>query len=603
MFLVLFSLGRIVMISVLLAEGLDGYSFYQFLVSGAVIELLIWQFLRTRVRSRFRSVPGALAADTFANLAYALILMMDLRVLTAFRRPLDLTLVREAVSALPILTMLKLMSTRDILFIGLALLTPTVPWFNGIFRFPAFKLPKLRLKNPRLSQVAVAGLVLLPLFAGRWAPQIAAPIVRVPGLVALSQLHMPSGLGAEPVTGLQRFEPNGNGLPEIYHKGSTGIAAKTNVLVLVLESTGARYVFDESLTRPGAGKPMPFLHSLAAKSLYLNRHYATANSSPRALFSLFTGLYPEPAVDFFSLKRGLRIRGWNTYLAAVTSFLVTPCTTEWYFPMGLFKNNGFSEVIGKDQLNFAENRTEPSEARNEDQSGDYFAARLAKTPEPFIASYVSFAPHYPYHDYGPRWHITTGTSRLDRYVDNLRLLDAQLQKFFTVLEKKGSLKNTVVVIVGDHSEAFKQHRGNFIHSLHSYEENLAVPALVYYPAGIAPATVEIPTSHVDFGPTLLDLLKVEHSPRDFQGTSLLRPTNRDFIYAYGNEETVTVYAQDLSKTQRLKTGACRVFDLKSDPGEQQQKNCEAISKALAAAVAYKTHQLPWLEKLHSKTDR
>ncbi len=602
MFLILFVFARIVMLFSLLSEAPDAFSLGLFFISGGIIDLLVWRFVTTRLRQRISSPALALTADTLANLAYAIICIMDLRVFTAFRRPLDLALVREAVSAMPLPTMLSLMSIPDILFLGLALLTPAMPLLARYMNLPALRIREFHFSHVAKFAVLVACL-LLPLFAGRWAPQIAAPILRVPGLLALSQLHGPSGLGAEPAAGGQRFEAHGIAMPEVYHKGSTGNAGKTNILVIVLESTGARYVFDETLTKPGAGKPMPFLHSIAAKSLYLSRHYATANSSPRALFSLFTGLYPEPAVDFFSLKRGLKIRGWNTYLAAATSFLVTPCTTEWYFPMGLFKNNGFSEVIGRDQLTFKENRTEPSDARNEEQTGDFFAARLAKAAEPFVATYVSFAPHYPYHDYGQRWRITTGTTRLDRYVDNLRLLDAQLQKFFTVLEKKGSLRNTVVVIVGDHSEAFRQHKGNYIHSLHSYEENLAVPALFYYPPAIAPGRIDIPTSHVDIGPTLLDLLKVEHSPRDFQGTSLLRPVHREFIYAYGNEETVTVYGKDLSKTQRLKTGICRVFDLKSDPGEQQQKNCEALSKALAAAVAYRTHQLGWLEQLQRRAER
>ena len=134
---------------------------------------------------------------------------------------------------------------------------------------------------------------------------------------------------------------------------------------------------------------------MSRESLYLSRHYSPSNTSPRALFSIFTGHYPEVSADFFSLKRGLKIRGWNTLLPAETRFLVTPCATEWYFPNGLFRNNGISEIIGKSRLDIPERLTEPSDSRNEIQSADYFAKRLETAKQPFFSVYISFAPHYP----------------------------------------------------------------------------------------------------------------------------------------------------------------------------------------------------------------
>lgn len=593
MFMVLFIASRFAMIMAAYRENTDWLSFSLFLFSGGLLEYMIWHTLTRGLRSGNVTGVPALCVATILNLLYASICIIDLRVFSAFRRPLDLMLVREAVAAMPLPTMLTLLTPTDWLFISLALLTPI-----------AARLPVVKIRTPaRLPGwlYACAGMFfIVGLFAGRWAPQIAAPAVRVPLLFALNQFQTPSGLVA--AAGLSSEKMAVEELPPEpgVQTARSAIADKTNVILVVLESTGARYVFDASLTHPGKGMPMPFLHSLSQKSLYLARHYATANSSPRALFSIFTGLYPEPVPEFFSLRKNLQIKTWTNILPAASQFLVTPCAVEWYFPLSLLKNNGITEIFGQRQLEFSEQRTHPAEGRNEEQTVDFFIDRVLKAKQPFLATYISFAPHYPYHDYGERWHVAKGDDRLDRYVDNLRLVDAQLQKIHDALQNRGMWKNTVMVVVGDHSEAFRQHKGNYIHSLHSYEENLAVPALIYAPHLLKPRRIDFATSHVDLGPTVLDMLRLPFPARQFQGVSLLRGTDREHILAYGNEETVTVYSRNGVKTQLLRTGICRRFNLAVDPAELQRLECPTGLSALRVARSYKDHQPELLENLQRR---
>lgn len=534
---------------------------------------------------------------TVGNLFYAFCLITDLRVLAAFGRPLDITLYREGTAAMPLATSLSLLTLRDWAFIGLALLTPLRYFF-----FPAHEvmLNQRRLRT-LLPVGALAGMVVIMATilypASRW--NLVPPVVRLPGLMLTTAfLSTPTGLAAVTKKEKVPFSLHRSAPPAVYHDENL-TRSQPNILVLVLESTGARYVFDDKLTMPGKGVPMPFLQKLSRESLYFSRHYSSSNSSPRALFSIFTGLYPEVSPDFFSLKRSLKIKTWNGLMQFATQFLVTPCATEWYFPNGLFRNNGVQEIVGKSRLQFSETLTEPADARNEVQSGDYFAARLRQAKEPFFSVYISFAPHYPYHDYGAEWKIAAGERRLDHYVNNLRLLDAQIEKFFAALTARGILKNTLVVIVGDHSEAFYQHKGNYIHSLHSYEENLAVPALIYYPAEVAPRIVTRLTTHADLAPTVLDILHVKHAPREFQGESVLRAENRDYIFAYGNEGTVTAYNEAGIKLQTLKSGSCRTFNLKQDPAEQLAQGCEAYGSMQAAAEEFARRQTPHLTSLQA----
>lgn len=571
------------------SEHLEAATLALLVVLPGIAELALYFAARQWL---YPATPARLqpAVATAANVAYALLIVVDLRVLAAFHRPLDLSLYREGTAAMPLATMLSLFDWPEWGYVLLALC-------SGMVR-RSLVVP--RWVHAKHALVVAAATCLVAVFSLPGAvPGYGAitAILRIPAVAALAiaERQTTALVASRP----SHFDPLPAALPRELHSGKTADRHTPNILFVVLESTGARYVFDSSLTLPGHGVPMPFLQKLKGESLYLARHYATANSSPRALFSLFTGLYPEPADEFFSLKKSLRIRTWTRFLPAHRSLVVTPCVTEWYFPAGLFRNNGLSEIVGKSQLSFSESQTEPADARNEIQTADYFAVRLRTLAQPFFSVYISFAPHYPYHDYGPAWRITAGRSRLDRYVDNLRLLDEQLKKFFAALEQRGSLANTVVVLVGDHSEAFKQHAGNYIHSLHSYEENLAVPALIWYPSKLPPREITLPTSHVDLGPTLLDALEIGHNPRDFQGVSALRSYARPHIFAYGNEGTITVYTPGLTKLQRLRDASCRVFDLKTDAAERQPLTCAKDADALASATLYAQGQLALLQQLHS----
>lgn len=566
------------------------------LVGSAGLEILCYALLR---RYALPVVGLNLLPAFAASLVFALTAAGDLAVFAAFQKPLDMGLMSEGSSAMPVSTMISLLTWWQwaLILMPVALLLWRLAGF-GYHQLPAFQSSE-RYSLAAALVFALTGFAAYP--ADRFL--VLPAILRLPVLTLAqtfsrgesSALHAAGNKDA-PVG--PAFHPE---KPAVLHAG--GKNPKTNIVFIVLESTGSRYVFDEKLTKPGQGVPMPYLKKLSGESLYLTRHYATANSSPRALFSIFTGLYPEPAEEFFSLKRTLAIRTLNKFTDVVSQWLVTPCATEWYFPTGLFRNNGLTEIIGKSRLVFPQNLTEPSDARNEIQAADYFTSRLKTAAEPFFAVYISFAPHYPYHDYGDPWRIAPGSTRLDRYVNNLRLLDKQVEKFMLVLEKRGILSNTAVVIVGDHSEAFKQHKGNYIHSLHSYEENLAVPALIHYPQRIKPGEINTATSHVDLVPTLLDALAIEHSPRNFQGESLLRPLTRKYIYAYGNEGTVTAYQNSGLKLQRLKNGECRYFDLVKDSDEAFPQNCEPSHDAFVSADTYYRSQLAVLQNLQDRSVR
>jgi arylsulfatase A-like enzyme len=191
--------------------------------------------------------------------------------------------------------------------------------------------------------------------------------------------------------------------------------------------------------------------------------------------------------------------------------------------------------------------------------------------------YISFAAHFPYFDYGEDYRIRKDDGRLiNRYYNNLSLLDHMIKRIYKHLKEQGLLDRTILVIMGDHGQAFGQHHpNNFMHYRYSYNENLETPAILYQPALFNPKTFGFPTSHVDILPTLLDAMRIPYPPAVFDGESLFKHKWRQNpIFFYGYEESVSALDTHLVKVQySLKKNDCRVFDLKVDPDEKNPLDC------------------------------
>ena len=112
------------------------------------------------------------------------------------------------------------------------------------------------------------------------------------------------------------------------------------------------------------------------------------------------------------------------------------------------------------------------------------------------------------------------TEYLDGYDGSLRYQDAQIDSLLNALERRGRLKNTIVVLTSDHGEHFGEH-GLIQHGNSLFLPLLHVPLVVWAP-GLVPGGLRIgaPTSLRNLAATLLDLARVEAS--SIPGQSLAR---------------------------------------------------------------------------------
>ncbi len=504
------------------------------------------------------------------------------RLLFDVQTGIDRSVIKEAFSGISAVETLKLTEARDYLILFFAF---------GIFWLALLSSIRLRLWMARVSVVLAIFLSSLSLLAASGKTKNVPDEIRLnPALFLLSDVtedvlrYSPRDRKMDIDKGSRSDLPPLRFKEDYPVESAKSLPAKSehpwNVIFFVMESVGTRYIFD---TSHGNRMPMPFLHRISDEGWYLKRHFTTSNVSTKAIFSLFSGLYDFFNRETFGTRPDAEVPSIYNWLGeGYDRFLVTPSSISWYFPTKFVKNNGPREIHSYENLKFEIKEEFHSLghyiARDEIQTVDFFIQRLSKAREPFLGTYISFAAHFPYFDYGEDYRILNDGRLISRYYNNLSLLDHMIKRVVDHLQEKGLLERTILVVVGDHGQAFGQHHpNNFMHYRYSYNENLETPAILYQPALFKPRVFGVPTNHVDILPTLLDALRIPYASTAFDGESLFnRKSMRKPIYFYGYEESISSLDSHLIKVQHsLKKKSCWAFDLKHDPDEKNPIDCSS----------------------------
>lgn len=113
-----------------------------------------------------------------------------------------------------------------------------------------------------------------------------------------------------------------------------------------------------------------------------------------------------------------------------------------------------------------------------------------------------FDPHYPYVRHGEGGEAIGDT--LADYRGEIAFTDRWIGEVLGALERLGAADETLVLLVSDHGEEFREH-GKLRHGYTLFREVVHVPLLMRVP-GLAPTRVREAVSGVDVLPTLLELL-------------------------------------------------------------------------------------------------
>ncbi|MCC6424285.1 MAG: sulfatase, partial [Phycisphaerales bacterium] len=159
----------------------------------------------------------------------------------------------------------------------------------------------------------------------------------------------------------------------------------------------------------------------------------------------------------------------------------------------------------------------------------------------------------------------------DLYDDSAYYIDQQLGRFIDYLKQQGVWDNTIIILSGDHGEAFLEHHFA-THAGPLYNEVMKVPLVMRIP-GMASRRWDRLADHIDVAPTLLHALGLPPHPA-FQGINLLGPppTAPRTVYMVAQSPLAHQYALVRGRYRLLydRTFHKRIlYDLQNDPGEKR----------------------------------
>lgn len=185
----------------------------------------------------------------------------------------------------------------------------------------------------------------------------------------------------------------------------------------------------------------------------------------------------------------------------------------------------------------------------------------------------------------------------DLYDGEIRGADRALEGLVGELERRGLMKNTILVVTSDHGEELEDH-GQMSHGLSLYEEVVRVPLVIHAPHRIAAGLRGGLASLVDVVPTLTEILGLSGG-EDLDGVSLagrlLRgetaaETERPFLLHLDHMDGVGLALTRGSDKLVLGKLPYRkeVYDLATDPAERRNllgRSAQGKLEALASQLA------------------
>ncbi len=301
-----------------------------------------------------------------------------------------------------------------------------------------------------------------------------------------------------------------------------------NIIIVEFESLGA-----EIIGKKIDGQEItPTLNRLAEKGIYFKNFYSQALTCSGTLdveLSTLSSFYPSPKSPYaikyakkipFTLPRFLKIHGYRTMFFHANS-------GDFYRRSIVMRIFGFESLYFADYFN--------SNERKHRGTDDYpffleCAEVIKNSSQPFFAYIVTLSSHTPFDlpkGEKPGLEIRESLDETTKkYYQILNYVDRAFKAFFEELSKYPLIKDTILILFGDHTRTIPESKEGEIGVINQSIKN-RVPLIILIPDSDG-FVVNEPASHVDITPTILSILGLK-SDSILLGRNLLSEKGEGFV--------------------------------------------------------------------------
>ena len=269
----------------------------------------------------------------------------------------------------------------------------------------------------------------------------------------------------------------------------------------------------------------PFLDRLKDESLYFTNFFSNGVATTRGLLSTFCSYYPRQGTaaiktryeqDYLCLPSLLRKGGFKTEM-------VISLDSDIPGIRPFMARNGLNQLYG--ESDFPEGAERLGVGLTDGALFGFMRTRieaLQRIGKPFFLAALSSSMHHPFTIPVRHPDVRALQHHSDRYIPALRYFDLEFEAFFTSLQRGGLLKNSMVIILGDHG----RHEPVGTTEIERQVGRFLVPLFIWLddslrtPDRYRPQHIERIASQVDLAPTILAINRLMPQVSPFMGRDL-----------------------------------------------------------------------------------
>jgi len=333
-----------------------------------------------------------------------------------------------------------------------------------------------------------------------------------------------------------------------------------HIFILVLESIGQKVLEKNSI----------YISKLKENSIIFDNNFANASYTSSSLISL---LNAEPikiiAKDLKKTYPGGKSTNGTLDGFKKKGFKTTFSTTSNLAMEGVFFRMNYieSKFDNIDYLKSIENYNKKSKKELESL---YKLVEDIDKEKKTMNVHLTYMTHYPYYDYHSE---KPADGTLESYKRSMKSQDKIIKKFIDRLKDKKIYKKSMIVIIGDHGQAFGEHR-TYTHGA-LFNEVLKVPAIIHSSQFERQYKIKELTDNSMVLPTIYSILNKKEANNSIFSKKLSKR-----IFSYQNNSISFIDRESKEKVIMNFVGPnkCVKYNLSLDKEEKNKKECTREDK-------------------------